>query len=252
MKFTQVGRLREAPQWWNKKAFQLYKHGFKSSLSKWQAKWGYWFQSSPIWLQQKCSTSVSAFKGMLPAKRQSFYWMASAALFMLAEIGGLVEITQAERHPRVNLSPPVLGGVVVLPARPVPQFSFPFTQQSTCRTFRKVRLGKHFLGTCLSKKPIYTESKLLGHQMMQVFKCTWFSWLLCIASAQHPTWKSTVEHWWCCPPVTFHGAASFSGRVIMQVLTNSDLDGEIRVGEDDLLPCLALLLWLKSGTWGSK
>jgi len=34
----------------------------------------------------------------------------------------------------------------------------------------------------------------------------------------------------------------------MQVLTNSDLDGEIRVGEDDLLPCLALLLWLKSGT----
>lgn len=34
----------------------------------------------------------------------------------------------------------------------------------------------------------------------------------------------------------------------MQVLTNSDLGGEICVGEDDLLPCPALLLWLKSGT----
>lgn len=41
------------------KSFQLYKHGFKSSLSKWQAKWGYWFPCSPIWLQQKLGTTMS-------------------------------------------------------------------------------------------------------------------------------------------------------------------------------------------------
>lgn len=55
-------------------------------------------------------------------------------LFRPIEVTGPVKITRGERYQRVNLPPPVLGGMftlyflAVLPARPVPQISFAVTR----------------------------------------------------------------------------------------------------------------------------
>jgi len=121
-------------------------------------------------------------------------------LFITIEVTGPVEITRAERHQRVNLPPPIWGGVftlyflAVLSTRPVPQISFPVTWQSRCDVCVQVRVGSLFSLKPVRQRKRFTRSQKSSDDQEPACQAS-DQVCLILLSAQHPTWKSAEEVW---------------------------------------------------------
>lgn len=119
-------------------------------------------------------------------------------LFITIEITGPVEITRAERHQRVNLPLPILGGMFILHFWQCflpdlcPKSPFQLRRRDACV---QVRLGNMFSLRLSAKDSHGVRNPLMTRNQpaMQEIRSARFSFLPVHSPAQQHTWKSAEE-----------------------------------------------------------